>query len=141
NCQHHMVIEGVVRYNRAMLLNPIIFCLVVGCLATYVAVHQYHYGDGGIIRIGQVAPDFTAKDATGKSVKLSDYRGKLIFLNFWASWCQPCEREMPDLEIMNRAFKGRKFQMLTVSLDANPDDAVKFYKDHKLTLPWFLDPG
>ena len=85
-----------------MRLKPILFFLVVGSLATYVAVHQYQYGDGGVIRIGQVAPEFTAKDPAGKSVKLSDYRGKLIFLNFWASWCQPCEREMPDLEIIHK---------------------------------------
>src|SRR5215471_6191307 len=101
----------------SMRLKPILFFLIVGGFAAYVAIRQYQYGDGGVIRIGQVAPDFTVKDLNGKTVQLSDYRGKLVFLNFWASWCEPCASEMPDLEIFNKAFKDRKFQMLTFSVD------------------------
>jgi peroxiredoxin len=124
-----------------MRLKPILFFLIVGSLATYVVVHQIQQGDGGVIRIGQMAPDFTVKDVTGKQVSLSDYRGKLVFLNFWASWCAPCEKEMPDLERLQNTFRDRKFQMLTVSVDVNPDDAAKFYNDRHLTMPWYSDPG
>ena len=124
-----------------MRLKPILFFLVVGGFAVYVAARQYRYGDGGVIRIGQIAPDFTLQDLSGKAAKLSDYRGKLVFLNFWASWCAPCEQEMPDLEFLNKTFKDRKFQMLTVSVDTNPDDALKFYKRLKLSMPWYPDPG
>jgi len=124
-----------------MRLKPILFFLAVGGLAVYVAMWQYQQGDGGIIRIGQMAPDFSVKTADGREVRLSDYRGKLVFINFWASWCAPCASEMPDLEILNKAFKNRKFQMLTFSVDVNPNDAEKFYKEHKLSMPWFPDPG
>ena len=124
-----------------MRLKPILFFLVVGGFAVYVAAHQYQNGDGGVIRIGQIAPDFTARTPEGKTAKLSDYRGKLVFLNFWASWCEPCASEMPDLEVINRTFKKRQFQMLTFSVDTDEDAAVKFYRRFGLTMPWFPDPG
>jgi peroxiredoxin len=124
-----------------MRLKPILFFLVVGSFAVYVAARQYQYGDGGVIRIGQIAPDFTAQTADGKTVKLSDYRGKLVFLNFWASWCEPCAVEMPDLEILNKTYRDKRFQMLTFSVDTDQDAAAKFYNRFKLTMPWFPDPG
>src|SRR3954471_1342552 len=98
-----------------MRLKPIIFFLIVGCVATYLVIHQTQQGGGTVIRVGQMAPDFVIKDPSGKEVKLSDYRGKIVFLNFWASWCEPCKAEMPDLDSMNASFKSRKFQMLAVS--------------------------
>src|SRR5688572_16184913 len=124
-----------------MRLKPILFFLVVGGLATYLIVRQAQQGGGGVILIGQKAPEFVIQDSNGQDVRLSDYRGKLVFLNFWASWCGPCAAEMPDLEMMNRSFKDRKFQMIAVSTDVNPEDARKFYDERNLTLPWFSDPG
>ncbi len=124
-----------------MRLKPVLFFLVVGGIASFLVFRQSQQGGGGAIRIGQIAPDFAIKDPGGKEVKLSDHRGKLVFLNFWASWCAPCAQEMPDLETMNKAFKDRKFQMMAVSTDADPRDAIKFYDERKLTLPWFSDPG
>src|ERR1051326_1320642 len=123
-------------------LKDIVFFLVVGSLAGYFVYKEVtRVGEPGIINVGQLAPDFSIKDQNGHPVKLSDYRGKLVFLNFWASWCAPCEKEMPDLEFLQKTFKNRKFQMLTMSVDVNTDDAVKFYNNHKLTMPWFPDPG
>src|SRR5436190_15302432 len=124
-----------------MRLKPIIFFLIVGGFCTFLVVRQSQQGGGGEIRVGQIAPDFTIKDPSGKDVKLSDYRGKIVFLNFWASWCAPCAQEMPDLETMNKTFKDRRFQMMAVSTDADIKDAVKFYEERSLTLPWFSDPG
>jgi peroxiredoxin len=122
-------------------LKPILFFLIVGGFAIYIIVHQTNQGDGGVLRIGQIAPDFTAKDMNGKTVQLRDYRGKLVFLNFWASWCVPCEQEMPDLNNINKTFKDRKFQMMMVSNDAVPEDAKAFLAKRRLDLPWYSDPG
>jgi len=122
-------------------LKPILFFLFVGSFAVYIIVHQTSRGDGGILRIGQIAPDFTAKDMNGKTVELKDYRGKFVFLNFWASWCVPCEQEMPDLDKIYKKFKDRKFQMMMVSNDAVPEDARAFLQRKQLALPWFSDPG
>ncbi len=124
-----------------MRLKPILFFLVVGGLSTFLIVRQAKEGQPGVINIGQEAPDFSIKNLAGKEIHLSDYRGKLVFLNFWASWCGPCIEEMPELETMNKAFKDRKFQMLAVSTDVEPENARKFYDDAHFTMGWFSDPG
>jgi peroxiredoxin len=98
-------------------------------------------GQPGVINIGQEAPDFSIKDKDGRLVKLSEHRGKVVFLNVWGTWCQPCIAEMPEMETLYRKMKGRKFEMMAVSIDNNWDEVNQFYKEHNLTLPSFLDPG
>jgi peroxiredoxin len=130
------------RYNTNMRLKPIIFFLVVGSLAGFFVYREVtRVGDPGVINIGQQAPDFTVKGEDGQPIKLSDYRGKLVFLNFWATWCVPCIEEMPEMETLKNTFKDRKFQMLAVSVDTDWDTVKKFYKEHNLTIPAGLDPG
>ena len=70
--------------------------------------------------IGAVAPDFTQKDPAGKSVKLSDFRGKYVLIDFWASWCAPCRQENPNVVKAYAQFKNKNFEILGVSLD-NPN--------------------
>ena len=102
--------------------KPIIFFLIVGSIAGYFVYKEVtRVGQPGVINIGQQAPGFSIKDANGHEVKLTDYRGKLVFLNFWATWCAPCVDEMPEMESMYRAFKDRKFQMLAISIDTEWD--------------------
>jgi len=87
-----------------------------------------------------MAPDFTLEDINGKKVSLSDYRGKIVFLNFWATWCQYCVMEMPDLEEVHQEFsKGDDAVILTVNSDEDPDVVKKFMKDNNLTLPVLMD--
>jgi len=72
--------------------------------------------------IGEIAPDFSMKDTEGKLNKLSDYRGKYVLLDFWASWCIPCRKDIPNLIKTYDQFKGDKFEIVAVSLDGgNPD--------------------
>src|SRR4030095_8523243 len=71
-----------------------------------------------------------------------DYRGSVVFLNVWYTTCEPCRQEMPDMELVNRVFKNRKFKMIPVSVDTSFYAGKKFYKDFKLTtMPMYLDPG
>jgi len=70
------------------------------------------------------APDFTAQDHTGKPVRLSDYRGKVVLLNFWASWCNVCKAEKPSLSAMTRDLADDDFAVLTVASDRDWD-AIK----------------
>ncbi|PLX92770.1 MAG: thioredoxin, partial [Desulfuromonas sp.] len=69
------------------------------------------------VAIGQSAPDFTLKNLKGKDVKLSSYKGKVVFLNFWASWCPPCRAEMPSMERLYEVYGGKKFEMLAVNVE------------------------
>ena len=79
------------------------------------------------------APDFTLKDATGATVKLSDYRGKVVLLNFWATWCGPCKIEIPWFMEFEKNYKDRKFAVLGVSLDDDGWDSVRPYLEaHKI---------
>jgi peroxiredoxin len=71
------------------------------------------------------APDFTLKDADGKTVQLSDYKGKVVLLNFWATWCGPCRLEIPWFEDMQRQNKDKGFEVLGVAMDDEGWEAVK----------------
>ena len=89
-----------------------------------------------------LAPDFTLRNMEGKKISLSDYRGKVVFLNFWATWCVTCEEEMPSMEKLYQRFKGEKFEMLTVSIDQEGEEKVRPYlKKYGLTFPVLLDPS
>ena len=73
------------------------------------------------------APDFTLKDADGKPVKLSDYRGKVVLLNFWATWCGPCKIEIPWFMDFEQQYKDKNFAVLGISLDEDGWESVKPY--------------
>jgi thiol-disulfide isomerase/thioredoxin len=67
-----------------------------------------------------------------KEIKLSDYKGKVILLNFWATWCPPCKKELPALSEISKDLEGKSFQMIGVSVDENPDALVTFLKSNAL---------
>jgi len=89
-----------------------------------------------------LAPDFTMYDIDGNAVKLSDFRGKPVILNFWASWCGPCKAEMPDFEEAYRTY-GQEVQFLIVNLtDGNSETvetASSFIADQGYTFPVYYD--
>jgi cytochrome c biogenesis protein CcmG/thiol:disulfide interchange protein DsbE len=79
------------------------------------------------------AADFTLKDSNGASVKLSDYRGKVVLLNFWATWCGPCQLEIPWFEEFEQQYKSQGFAVLGVSMDEDGWGVVKPYiAEHKV---------
>lgn len=85
------------------------------------------------------AADFTLKDANGNSVKLSDYRGKVVLLNFWATWCGPCQLEIPWFIEFQQEYKSKGLQVLGVSMDDEGWSAVKPYiAQHKINYPIVL---
>ena len=90
-------------------------------------------------RIGSVAPDFTLQDADRK-ISLSELRGKIVVLNFWATWCPPCVEEMPSLVQMQQRLKNKGVSVLAVSLDVDENAYHKFLKDYKVDLLTVRDP-
>lgn len=84
------------------------------------------------ISVGQKAPDFESSSVTGAPVKLSDFKGKYVLLDFWASWCGPCRQENPNIVKQYQAFKNKNFTILSVSLDDTRDKWLKAIKDDKL---------
>lgn len=71
--------------------------------------------------------DFTLPDLNGKQVRLTDFRGKVILLNFWATWCKPCEEEMPSMVALRKGLEGRPFEIVAVSIDTGDISVVRDY--------------
>jgi peroxiredoxin len=142
--------ESRVTIDAMSRLKPVIFFALVGAAALLFVLRK---PASEVVNIGDVAPEFTAKDehgkdvfvikdAAGKELKLADYRGNVVFLNFWYTTCAPCRQEMPDMERVNQTFKDRKFKMIPISTDTNFEDVQKFYEEFKLTtMSSYLDPG
>jgi peroxiredoxin len=91
-------------------------------------------------KIGYRPPNFTLQNLEGKTVDLESFRGKVIFINFWATWCIPCRAEMPALEKLYQDFKDKDFVMLAVSEDLEGKSVVEpFVQELKITFPILLD--
>ncbi|MBI5343777.1 MAG: TlpA family protein disulfide reductase [Deltaproteobacteria bacterium] len=83
---------------------------------------------------GRDSMDFTLPDLDGKVSSLRDYRGKVVFLNFWATWCKPCEEEMPSMQALYESLKDKPFEIVAVSVDSEGPDVVKaFAKKYGIT--------
>lgn len=91
-------------------------------------------------RIGSNAPDITVQDSD-RTVKLSDYRGQVVVLNFWATWCPPCVEEMPSLVEMQRRMKPKGVTVIGVSVDVDQNAYHQFLKDHNVNMLTVRDPG
>lgn len=89
---------------------------------------------------GAAAPDFTLSDLSGKQVQLSSLKGKVVLVNFWATWCPPCREEIPSMVKLNQIMQGKNFQMLAISVDEGGKQAVQeFFRQNGVTLPALLD--
>ena len=85
------------------------------------------------------APNFTLKSRSGKNIKLSELRGEVVMLNFWASWCGPCRKEMPLLEKIHKKYKRLGFTLLGVNVEENSSAAKNYLKDVKVSFPILFD--
>jgi cytochrome c biogenesis protein CcmG, thiol:disulfide interchange protein DsbE len=95
-------------------------------------------------REGNCAADFQLQSLDGKPVRLSDFKGKVVFLNFWATWCEPCAVELPAIDRLGAYFKGKEIKVLTVSIDKEGKAAIepffaKVLKKHEASFDVLLD--
>src|SRR5690554_4085568 len=92
------------------------------------------------LSIGKTAPDFTLTDLEGNEVSLSDFRGKYVFIDFWAAWCRPCREENPLLVEVYKQFAGEDFEIISVSLDQTEEAWRQAVQEDKLTWTQLHDP-
>jgi cytochrome c biogenesis protein CcmG, thiol:disulfide interchange protein DsbE len=92
--------------------------------------------------VGKAAPDLILEDLEGRTFRLADLRGQVVFLHFWATWCPPCREEMPSMEALHREMRlaGEPFQILAVLSNDDPGQAARFAEKLGLTFPILKDP-
>ncbi|MEB2302276.1 thiol-disulfide oxidoreductase ResA [Lysinibacillus xylanilyticus] len=92
-----------------------------------------------LLAVGSKAPDFTLVDLNGEKHKLSDYKGQGVFLNFWGTWCKPCEKEMPAMDRQYKVFKDQGVQTLAVNIAQTDFEVQSFVDRYELTFPVVID--
>ena len=119
----------------------LVFVLGAAVLAAVFSIVWMQSAKYEPLVVGKPAPDFTLSDLNDKPYRLSDFRGKVVFLNFWATWCKPCREEMPSMEILNKNFEKDGLVILAVSIDrvTTTKDIPPFVKGMNLTFPVLID--
>jgi peroxiredoxin len=123
---------------RRLVLIVVVLTLVGGSLYLGSASSSRPtYEPAKIVAMGDTAPDFLLEDTDGKKVSLASLRGKVVLVNFWATWCPPCRAEMPSMEKLNQAMANEDFVMLAINVEENGRSVVpEFLKKtpHKFSI-------
>jgi peroxiredoxin len=110
-------------------------------LAVVAALSAALCAPASALELGDEAPDFSAPGMTGGTISLSAYRGKVVYLDFWASWCGPCAQSLPALDVLRREFKPEDFQVVAVNVDREPKLAKAFLSKRPVGFPSAKDPA
>lgn len=111
--------------------SPIIFAIIGLCFFEIANAESR-------LRVGDAVPPFAVKDQRGREFKLSDFKGSLVLLNFWATWCPPCVEELPSMDALNSSFKAKPFNLLAVSVDEGGWKAIDTFFNQLTRRPSFL---
>ena len=134
-------IQKVRRVNLQSIM--LIFLIIIGVgIIVLLQTKDSSFNLSGKPRLekGVPAPNFTLPGLDGKMVSLADYKGKVVLLNIWATWCSPCVEEMPSMEKLYQQLKTEDFEILAVSMDISGTEAVlPFMKKYKLSFPALTD--
>jgi peroxiredoxin len=90
-------------------------------------------------QVGNLAPGFSLVDINGQSVRLSDFRGKPVLINFWATWCPPCRQEMPYLQQVYDQWSAKGLVLLAINIEESPAKVKTFFAENNLSLPVLFD--
>lgn len=91
------------------------------------------------VAVAEVAPDFTLKSLQGNNLRLEEYRGQVVLINFWASWCGPCRQEMPLLDRLHQRYRETGFAVLGVNVEGKIKPAQELVDKTKVTFPVLID--
>jgi len=113
---------------------------LLGAAALILLFAMPSYRQGGPSPVGSTASDFTF-ERDGKPTRLSDLRGTVVVLNFWATWCPPCVDEMPALNRLHAKMNADGVMVLGISIDENADAYSRFLSEYQIAFPTFRDPS
>jgi cytochrome c biogenesis protein CcmG/thiol:disulfide interchange protein DsbE len=128
---------------KSSLKQIVFFIVLVVAVVLFVVgfIAKDKKSGGKIITKGDKAPEFRLPDMKGQIINLSDLKGKVVIIHFWATWCPPCVEEIPTLSYLNEQLAGTDFVLLAISVDENGAQGVApFLKQKGLNLPVLLDP-
>jgi peroxiredoxin len=136
------------RFCKGKVVRFFLFFVLIAVTAQLAAPVSYAEKDNPFKKLGvQVfekrpkAPDFTLRRINGTEIRLSDLKGKVVFINFFATWCTPCRYEMPEMEALYKTFKDKNLEILAISIDSTLAPIKPFADSMKLTFPIAHDPG
>jgi peroxiredoxin len=138
------LIRTVIRYEESVVKRDPVVIIVVAMVVTVMLVFGFQLArrnSRGVVNAGpnmkgQTAPDFALESLEGKTVHLSDFSGKGVLLNFWATWCQPCKIEMPWFAALQKQYGPQGLQIVGVAMDdASPKEIAEFAHDLGVNYP------
>ena len=127
--------------NQRRIQIAFVIGLATAVAAFAFALHRFNRGSaaspGARITPAELslAPDLSLPQLNGEKLNLSDYRGKVVLLDFWATWCDPCREEVPHFVELQNKYRDQGFQMIGVSMDDSPEPVRDFYQQFKMNYP------
>lgn len=112
--------------------------IFVRSVALFIALFT---GQALAVGLQEEAPDFTLKSLDGGNLRLEEYRGQVVLINFWASWCGPCRQEMPLLDRLHHRYEDTGFAVLGINVEGDSDSAQEIVDKTKVTFPILIDVG
>ena len=122
----------------------VVYCLVLSVALLLISGCSKKKEPVGVAEVAEQkpAPEITVNSLKNQPLNLSSLKGKVVLLNFWATWCPPCREEIPSMMKLNSAMAGKPFQMVAVSIDeGGVPDIEAFFKSSGFSLPAYTDPG
>ena len=119
-----------------IILVPVV---VLGLVMAGCSNDTFNLPPAEEVNVGNAAPDFQVSDLDGKPVSLSDFQGKPILINFWASWCRPCRTEMPYIQQVYEEWSDKGLVVLAINIGETPSETKEFMQDYELSFPVLLD--
>lgn len=123
------------QFTMLSLLTLVITSFLASACVSDIPQQPDTVGDPVAIEVGDAVPNFTLDDTSGTEISLAQFRGKVVYLDFWASWCGPCRVQMPEMKQIWEKYRDKDFVILGISLDENQNDWKTYIRNESLS--WY----